>query len=133
MKSVLTGFRSLVANSSHQHIPFRQRKHLPAVSKIRKYATSSSGDTVEVVERPNGGLSVVMADGQSSGRGAKWISTMVVRRVISLLADGFTQKERFAGNEPLLLYGQSWFRYQTWIIRKTIEMVKTSPLFFFNP
>lgn len=59
-----------------------------AVSKIQKYATSSSGDTVEVVERPHGGVSVVMADGQSSGRGAKWISTMVVRKVITLLAEG---------------------------------------------
>jgi serine phosphatase RsbU (regulator of sigma subunit) len=59
-----------------------------AVAKIRKYATSESGDTVEVVERPNGGLSVVLADGQSSGRGAKWISTLVVRKVISLLAEG---------------------------------------------
>lgn len=59
-----------------------------AVAKINKYATSSSGDTVEVVERPNGGLSVVMADGQSSGRGAKWISTLVVRKVITLLAEG---------------------------------------------
>lgn len=59
-----------------------------AVSKVKKYATSSSGDTVEVIERPQGGLSVVMADGQSSGKGAKWISTMVVRKVISLLAEG---------------------------------------------
>jgi len=59
-----------------------------AVAKIEKYATSQSGDTVEVVERPNGGISVVMADGQSSGRGAKWISTLVVRKVIALLADG---------------------------------------------
>jgi serine phosphatase RsbU (regulator of sigma subunit) len=59
-----------------------------AVSKIRKYAVSSSGDTVEVVERPNGGVSVVMADGQSSGRGAKSVSTLVVRKVISLLAEG---------------------------------------------
>lgn len=59
-----------------------------AVAKVRKYATSNSGDTVEVVERPNGGLSVVMADGQSSGRGAKWISTLVVRKVIALLAEG---------------------------------------------
>lgn len=59
-----------------------------AVSKIKKYATSSSGDTVEVVERPQGGLSVVLADGQSSGRGAKWISTLVVRKVITLLAEG---------------------------------------------
>jgi hypothetical protein len=54
-----------------------------AVSKIRKYATSSSGDTVEVVERPNGGVSVVMADGQSSGRGAKYISTLVVRYLLN--------------------------------------------------
>ena len=29
-----------------------------------------------------------MADGQSSGRGAKWVSSFVVRKVISLLADG---------------------------------------------
>ncbi|NIT55497.1 MAG: serine/threonine-protein phosphatase, partial [Aliifodinibius sp.] len=45
-----------------------------AVAKIRKYATSTSGDTVEVTERPNGGVSVVLADGQSSGKGAKWVS-----------------------------------------------------------
>ena len=61
---------------------------LIAVSKVRKYAVTSSGDTVEVVERPHGGLSVVMADGQSSGRGAKNISSLVVRRVVSLLAEG---------------------------------------------
>lgn len=59
-----------------------------AVSKIRKYATSNSGDTVEVVERPQGGYSVVLVDGQSSGRGAKNSSVMVVRKVIGLLADG---------------------------------------------
>lgn len=59
-----------------------------AVAKVNKYATSESGDTVEVIERPNGGLSIVMADGQSSGRGAKWISTLAVRKVISLLSEG---------------------------------------------
>jgi serine phosphatase RsbU (regulator of sigma subunit) len=59
-----------------------------AVAKISKYATSSSGDTVEVVERPQGGVSVVLADGQSSGKGAKTISTLVVRKVITLLAEG---------------------------------------------
>ena len=59
-----------------------------AVAKVKKYATSESGDTLEVVERPNGGVSVVLADGQSSGRGAKHISNMVVRKVISLLAEG---------------------------------------------
>jgi len=59
-----------------------------AVAKINKYASSESGDTLEVVERPNGGLSVVLADGQTSGKGAKAVSMMVVRKVISLLAEG---------------------------------------------
>jgi serine phosphatase RsbU (regulator of sigma subunit) len=58
------------------------------VAKINKYATSESGDTLEVVERPEGGLSVVLADGQRSGKSAKRISNMVVRKVISLLAEG---------------------------------------------
>jgi serine phosphatase RsbU (regulator of sigma subunit) len=59
-----------------------------AVAKTNKYASSESGDTLEIVERPNGGVSVVLSDGQTSGRGAKDISMMVVRRVISLLAEG---------------------------------------------
>lgn len=59
-----------------------------SASKINRYATLESGDTLEVVERPNGGLSVVLADGQTHGHGAKVISTMVVRKVIALLAEG---------------------------------------------
>ena len=59
-----------------------------AVAKVNKYGISESGDTLEVVERPNGGLSVVLADGQTSGRGAKAVSMMVVRKVIGLLAEG---------------------------------------------
>ena len=59
-----------------------------AVAKINKYAVSESGDSLEVVERPNGGISVVLADGQTSGRGAKAVSLMVVRKVIGLLAEG---------------------------------------------
>ena len=59
-----------------------------AAAKTNKYAVSESGDTLEVVERPNGGVSVVLADGQTSGRGAKAVSMLVVRKVISLLAEG---------------------------------------------
>jgi serine phosphatase RsbU (regulator of sigma subunit) len=59
-----------------------------AVAKTNKYASSESGDTLEIVERPNGGVSVVLADGQTSGKGAKAISMMVVRKVIGLLAEG---------------------------------------------
>jgi serine phosphatase RsbU (regulator of sigma subunit) len=59
-----------------------------AVAKVQKYATSESGDTLEIVERPHGGLSLVLADGQRSGRAAKAISNLVARKAISLLAEG---------------------------------------------
>ncbi len=59
-----------------------------AVAKVSKYASAESGDTLEAVERPNGGVSVVLADGQTSGHGAKAVSMMVVHRVVSLLAEG---------------------------------------------
>ena len=59
-----------------------------AVQKVNKYATSESGDTVEIVERPHGGLSAVIADGQRSGQSAKTISNIVVRKAISLIAEG---------------------------------------------
>jgi serine phosphatase RsbU (regulator of sigma subunit) len=59
-----------------------------AVAKISKYATRESGDTVEMIERPHGGLSLVMVDGQRSGRSAKKISNLVARKAIQLLAEG---------------------------------------------
>jgi len=59
-----------------------------AVAKTRKYATSESGDSLEMIERPTGGLSLVLADGQTSGKAAKAIAGIVVRKAISLLADG---------------------------------------------
>lgn len=59
-----------------------------AVAKVAKYAVRESGDSVEVIERPNGGLSVVMVDGQRSGRSAKAISNLAVRKAISLIAEG---------------------------------------------
>ncbi len=37
-----------------------------AVAKTNKYASRESGDTVEIVERPGGGISVILADGQGS-------------------------------------------------------------------
>ena len=59
-----------------------------AAAKVGKYATSESGDTLEMVERPAGGLSFVLVDGQRSGKSAKAISNIVARKAISLLADG---------------------------------------------
>jgi serine phosphatase RsbU (regulator of sigma subunit) len=59
-----------------------------AVAKVGKYATSESGDTVEVIERPRGGMSVIVADGQRSGQSAKAISNLVVQKCVALLAEG---------------------------------------------
>ena len=57
-------------------------------SKVPKYATSESGDTLEVIERPQGGVSAVLVDGQRSGRSAKIISNIAARKAVSLLGEG---------------------------------------------
>jgi serine phosphatase RsbU (regulator of sigma subunit) len=59
-----------------------------AVAKVAKWASRESGDTLEMIERPMGGLSLVLVDGQHTGRGAKSISNLVARKAISLLAEG---------------------------------------------
>ncbi|MCB0132720.1 MAG: hypothetical protein KDD78_17780, partial [Caldilineaceae bacterium] len=70
------------------HLPELHLNVQTAAAKINKYASRESGDTVETIERPRGGLSVVVADGQRSGRSAKAISNIVVRKAVSLLAEG---------------------------------------------
>ena len=59
-----------------------------AVAKVNKWAMGESGDTFEMVERPHGGLSLVLVDGQSHGKGAKRVSNVVARKAISLLGEG---------------------------------------------
>src|ERR671921_2311481 len=59
-----------------------------AVAKISKYASPESGDTIEMIERPQGGFSIVMVDGQGSGRGAKTLSNLVTARAVAMLKDG---------------------------------------------
>jgi len=65
-----------------------------AVAKVGKWATSESGDTLEMIERPQGGLSFVLVDGQRSGRAAKAISNLVARKAISELAEGIRSGPR---------------------------------------
>lgn len=59
-----------------------------AVTKVPRYNTIESGDTIEAIERPGGGFSLVMVDGQGTGRGAKTLSNLVVTRAIAQLKDG---------------------------------------------
>jgi serine phosphatase RsbU (regulator of sigma subunit) len=59
-----------------------------AIAKTHKYASRDSGDTAETVERPTGGLSVVLVDGQGSGAAAKSLSMMVSSKAVGLLKEG---------------------------------------------
>src|SRR6476661_5200950 len=59
-----------------------------AIAKTNKYASRESGDTAEIVERPGGGVSVVVVDGQGSGAAAKTLSLMLSTRAVSLLKEG---------------------------------------------
>ncbi len=59
-----------------------------AVAKTNKYATRESGDTAEVVERPGGGLSIVVVDGQGSGAAAKSLSLSLTSKAVALLKEG---------------------------------------------
>ncbi len=58
------------------------------VAKTEKYASRESGDTVEVVERPSGGFTIVMIDGQGSGRSAKTLSLLLSSKAVSLVKEG---------------------------------------------
>ncbi len=59
-----------------------------AVAKTGKYAVPESGDSAEVVERPRGGMSLIVVDGQRSGRAAKAVSHLVIRKAASLILEG---------------------------------------------
>lgn len=59
-----------------------------AMAKTHKYASRESGDTVELVERPGGGFTVVMIDGQGSGKAAKTLSLLLSAKAVGLIKDG---------------------------------------------
>jgi len=59
-----------------------------AVAKTNKYAVSESGDSVEITERPQGGVSVILADAQGSGKSARTNSKLVVSKAATLISEG---------------------------------------------
>lgn len=63
-------------------------KYTAAVAKIPKYAVSTGGDSADIIERPLGGLSGLVVDGQGSGKPAKTISAALAGRAAGLISDG---------------------------------------------
>ncbi|MGC9522183.1 MAG: PP2C family protein-serine/threonine phosphatase [Anaerolineae bacterium] len=92
-----------------------------AASKIHKWAVRESGDTLEMIERPRGGLSLVLVDGQSSGRGAKAVGIQVVRKVISDIAEGVRDGAAArAAND--MLYAQRHGRVSATLVILSVEL-----------
>lgn len=77
-----------------------------AVAKTDRYGTTTTGDTVEITERPNGGISIVLADGQADDQDSKAISTMVSHKVIECIIQGLRDSAaiRAASNKIFLEY-----------------------------
>ncbi|TCS80419.1 PP2C family protein-serine/threonine phosphatase [Pectinatus cerevisiiphilus] len=59
-----------------------------AIAKTTRYAMEFCGDTCDVAERPQGGLSLILADGQGHGLAAHHTSSLVVNKAVSLIGDG---------------------------------------------
>jgi serine phosphatase RsbU (regulator of sigma subunit) len=70
------------------HVPGQPLEIDLGIAKTEKAASRNSGDTVEFVERPSGGFSVVMIDGQGSGQAAKTLSLLLSSKAVSLLKEG---------------------------------------------
>lgn len=87
------------------------------VAKTNKYASRESGDTVEVVERPSGGLSVVLSDGQGSGRAAKTLSHLVCARAVAMLKEGVRDGAVARGVQDAL------FAYRHGQVSATLDIV----------
>jgi len=58
------------------------------LAKTSKYATGVCGDSCDIVERPHGGISAVIADGQGNGLAAHHTSSWVVHKAVELISDG---------------------------------------------
>ncbi len=59
-----------------------------AISKTDRYSSVEQGDKVEIIERPHGGISIIMAEGKLSGRRSRSIAMKAVHSIQSLIASG---------------------------------------------
>lgn len=59
-----------------------------AIAKIDQYSSNEEGNKVEIIERPNGGISIVLAEGKLNGNRSKGVSMKAVHAVLNLIAEG---------------------------------------------
>jgi serine phosphatase RsbU (regulator of sigma subunit) len=58
------------------------------LAKTAKYANEVCGDCCDIAERPHGGISAIIADGQGNGLSAHHTSSWVVNKAVQLILDG---------------------------------------------
>lgn len=59
-----------------------------AISKVDRYASNQQGNKAEIIERPNGGISIVMAEGKLSGKRSQAVTMKATHDVINLISEG---------------------------------------------
>jgi serine phosphatase RsbU (regulator of sigma subunit) len=75
------------------------------VAAAPRHAMHECGDVVHVVDRPDGGACVIVADGQGHGRGARIIATMAVTMIAGLVGEGVREDAALvAANDRLLAH-----------------------------
>lgn len=75
-----------LADAAGSPTPFLQADL--AAAKTSHYAARESGDTVELVERPDGGFTLVLVDGQGHGFPAKMLSLQLTAKAVALIKEG---------------------------------------------
>jgi serine phosphatase RsbU (regulator of sigma subunit) len=59
-----------------------------AIRSTHKYAVGASGDAARIVDLPDGGVALVVADGQGSGPSARSVARLVAGQAADLLTTG---------------------------------------------
>lgn len=59
-----------------------------AIAKVDRYSSSEQGDKVEVIERPHGGMSIILAEGKLNGRRSKAVALKGVHKLLTLISEG---------------------------------------------
>ena len=70
---------------------------------VARHGMHECGDIVRVLDRPDGGICAIIADGQGHGRAARLIAAMAVGRIKALVGEGAREDAALIAANDLLL------------------------------
>ena len=86
-----------------RHVAVRGLAAVVGAASVARHAMHECGDVVRVVDRPDGGICAIVADGQGHGRAARLIAAMAVGRIKALVAEGAREDAALIAANDLLL------------------------------